>query len=391
MSARKNKGLGASWANKNVQKVEQAATAKLTDIQNAQKALEAQRKALQREQQAQQVNLSVVMLDQVLTHGDTQPRVQMDEATWQEYAERMLWDDASSRVLDPEGQQWPGLHLVAQGDQLWLADGFHRLHAAKQAGLTQFQAIIETGTQRDAIQMSLGANARHGKRRTNADKRRAVERALLDDQWVRWTDARIARLCYVTSSLVSKVRTSLEQTGEITYETILHGEDGREFEREVPVEVAPKAKREATKSKVAAKPNSEATHTTRLKRFSDLGRSKSVVDILVAYPANEKDWQHLLKAAQKRIADGGCLVVPVMSGSSWFWKGPQMMDRLTQEHNFQHPQLVHIQRFSRQYIVWRHNREGVLEHVADASELTQVNPANILVVGMALDDWAIEA
>lgn len=389
MSSRKNKGLGASWANKNVQKVEQAATAKLTDIQNAQKELEAQRKALQREQQSQQVNLSVVMLDQVLTHGDTQPRVQMDESTWQEYAERMTWDDASSRALDPEGQQWPGLHLVAQGDQLWLADGFHRLHAAKQAGLTRFQAIIESGTQRDAIQMSLGANARHGKRRTNADKRRAVERALLDEQWVRWTDSRVARLCHVTSSLVSKVRASLEQTGKITYETILHGEDGREFEREAPVvQASPKAT--PSKTKTIAKTKKEISQTTRLKRFSDLSRAKSTVDILVAYPANEKDWQHLLKAAQKRIADGGCLVVPVMSGSSWFWKGPQMMDILTQAHQFQHPQLVHIQRFSRQYIVWRHNHEGVLEHVADAAELIQNASASILVVGMALDDWVID-
>lgn len=46
---------------------------------------------------------------------------------------------------------------------------------------------VRPGSQRDAILYSLGANAAHGRRRTNADKRRAVQRMLSDEEWSRWS------------------------------------------------------------------------------------------------------------------------------------------------------------------------------------------------------------
>lgn len=45
-------------------------------------------------------------------------------------------------------------------------------------------------------------------RRTNADKRRAVETLLRDDEWGKWSDNEIARRCGVSQPFVSKLRTS---------------------------------------------------------------------------------------------------------------------------------------------------------------------------------------
>lgn len=45
---------------------------------------------------------------------------------------------------------------------------------------------------RDAILYSCGANDRHGLRRTNEDKRRAVKKSLEDPEWSGWSSNKIA-------------------------------------------------------------------------------------------------------------------------------------------------------------------------------------------------------
>ncbi|MEM1349667.1 MAG: hypothetical protein AAGI01_13990, partial [Myxococcota bacterium] len=175
---------------------------------------------------------SNVTLADVRTDGGTQPRVQLDDATLNEYAERMALDEDTGAVVDPEGRVWE--ELVVYNDEdgvLWLADGFHRMHAALLAGLAEFQVRYKSGSQRDAVRYSLGANATHGKRRTNADKRRAVERALRDEQWSTFTDARVAQLCKVTKTFVGNVRRELESEHAIPFQEILVSADGREFQR----------------------------------------------------------------------------------------------------------------------------------------------------------------
>ena len=63
--------------------------------------------------------------------------------------------------------------------------------------------------QRDAILFSVSANAQHGQRRTNEDKRRAVMRLLEDPEWSRWPAREIARQCGVTHPFVSALRDSV--------------------------------------------------------------------------------------------------------------------------------------------------------------------------------------
>lgn len=54
-----------------------------------------------------------------------------------------------------------------------------------------------------------GANASHGLRRTNADKRRAVMALLNDAEWSAWSNVEIARRCNVSDMTVKRVRDEL--------------------------------------------------------------------------------------------------------------------------------------------------------------------------------------
>lgn len=56
---------------------------------------------------------------------------------------------------------------------------------------------------------SSGANAEHGLPRTNADKRRAVEMLLADEEWVGWSNKQIAKACCVNPSTVDNCRNEL--------------------------------------------------------------------------------------------------------------------------------------------------------------------------------------
>jgi hypothetical protein len=83
--------------------------------------------------------------------------------------------------------------VFRDGVDLWVADGFHRTTGATQAGLTDIDAEVHPGDKRDAILYSC-AN-KHGKARTNEDKRRAVGRLLTDAEWSRWSNVEVARHC----------------------------------------------------------------------------------------------------------------------------------------------------------------------------------------------------
>lgn len=134
--------------------------------------------------------LEVIHLD-----GGTQPRAAISADVVDEYAEAMR-----------EGVAFPPVVVYNDGETYWLADGFHRYHAAQAAGLDSIRAEVKSGQLREAVLYSVSANADHGLRRTNADKRRSVLRLLEDPEWSKWSDREIARRCRVHHDLVSTLR-----------------------------------------------------------------------------------------------------------------------------------------------------------------------------------------
>ncbi len=61
-----------------------------------------------------------------------------------------------------------------------LADGFHRLEACKEAGLDSIPAIKHDGGKVDALRFAIGANSRHGRRRTQGDMSKAYGTAIAE-------------------------------------------------------------------------------------------------------------------------------------------------------------------------------------------------------------------
>jgi len=59
--------------------------------------------------------------------------------------------------------------------------------------------------------MSTEENSVTGIKRTNKDKRDAVELMLSDPEWSAWGDAEIARQCNVSPSLVASIRNGTEE------------------------------------------------------------------------------------------------------------------------------------------------------------------------------------
>lgn len=108
-----------------------------------------------------------------------------------------------------EGISFPPVTVYYDGEFYWLADGFHRVQAAAVAGIESIAADIRRGTRRDAVIHSVGANACHGLRRTNAGKQRAVETLLQDEEWGQWSDNAIAKACGVIQPFVGKIRSKL--------------------------------------------------------------------------------------------------------------------------------------------------------------------------------------
>jgi hypothetical protein len=121
----------------------------------------------------------------------------LSKATAGEYAEAMRAGAVFPPVVvfvDPKGAHW-------------LADGFHRCAGAELAGLAEVAADVRQGSRKDALLYAASANASHGLRRTNADKRRAV--LLVLGNFPKWSDRKVGEACGVDHKTVSAARASL--------------------------------------------------------------------------------------------------------------------------------------------------------------------------------------
>lgn len=131
----------------------------------------------------------------IRTDGGTQSRATLNDETTRDYMLDML-----------AGAQFPPITVFYDGAEYWLADGFHRVQAARQANIAEIEAQVIQGTRRDAVLHSVSANATHGLRRTNEDKRRAVLTLLTDPEWTKLSDREIARRANVSQPFVSALR-----------------------------------------------------------------------------------------------------------------------------------------------------------------------------------------
>jgi len=132
-------------------------------------------------------------LTAILFDSATQVRSEINSVVVDDYAERM-----------GAGDQFPPADVFEESGRYWIGDGWHRLLAAQKTGAVTFPCAVQAGGRQAAIRHALGANARHGLKRTNADKRRAVEIAL--KEFGTLSDRQIAEMCAVSDKTVATTR-----------------------------------------------------------------------------------------------------------------------------------------------------------------------------------------
>lgn len=183
-----------------------------------------------------QTTSEIVPIGSIVTDGGTQARAKLDQVTVDAYASDM-----------ESGAIFPPITVFYDGDRYWLADGFHRFAAHKSRGNSGVSCDVHPGTRRDALLFAAGANATNGLRRTNQDKRRAVQMLISDDEWAKKSDRWIAEKCGVSDKTVAKLRPPTAEVPQLPRT----GQDG-------------KTRQQPTKPAVQLKPKPEpALRTTQ--------------------------------------------------------------------------------------------------------------------------------
>ena len=144
-----------------------------------------------------------ILLASIELDVSIQCRADIDIATVDEYAMSM-----------EDGAIFPPVDLFGTEKKCWIGDGWHRVMAAIAIGLAEIDATLHQGDRLDALKCALAANAIHGRRRTNADKRRSVEVALRE--FPQKTDLEISEMCGVSDTFVGYMRPTSPTVGHET-------------------------------------------------------------------------------------------------------------------------------------------------------------------------------
>ena len=125
---------------------------------------------------------------------DGYPRDVIDTEVVAEYKEKL-----------EKKTQLPPIVVFEEGTRFHLADGLHRLEAHKELKRAKIAAVIHIGGSKDALIYAVGANDRHGKRRTSKDKKKAIELILHDESLREISLNAIANMCRVSWGTVKTV------------------------------------------------------------------------------------------------------------------------------------------------------------------------------------------
>lgn len=138
----------------------------------------------------------LLALDKIRRDGETQPRVALDEDHVAQLAKTLR-----------DGSSLPPITVHFDGEQYWLADGFHRVEAHLRCNKTTIDVRTMTGDQRDAFLYAVEHT--NGKELTLDDRRRCALRMVQDEEWSQWSDRTIGRRCGLDHVTVGKIRRSL--------------------------------------------------------------------------------------------------------------------------------------------------------------------------------------
>lgn len=236
-----------------------------------------------------------VELSRIRTDGDTQSRVNIDPSTVEDYTEDLK-----------EGAEFPPAVVFFDGKTYWLASGFHRVEAHRQASRKTIDCYVGEGSVADARFYAASCNADHGVRRTAADKRRAVLLVLADARTQDWTAAKIADYCGVSSSFVRAMQAAQQQMGVWKPRAGLFGPDELQTPPSPAARLAEKENASGTPSSAPA-----PAHVGKQEDEDDADLDLEEHDRVKILERARRTWAKLVRFAGKLHTDVDALVAVV--------------------------------------------------------------------------------
>ena len=131
-----------------------------------------------------------ISVDKIILKNEFQPRVEIDSEVINEYKEKM-----------DNGVEFPPLDVFKVENKYYLVDGWTRYYAYDKRNIEKVKCEVHEGTEDEAFNFTCSANDENGQKRTNEDKRRAVENCL--KRYPKKSDTAIAKICAVAVTTVS--------------------------------------------------------------------------------------------------------------------------------------------------------------------------------------------
>lgn len=208
------------------------------------------------------LDIELIRLDKLVQMRALGEGAHVDSSVVEEYREAMELEAV-----------FPPIVAYYDGVDYWLADGFHRIEAARSLKKKKLDVEVRKGTVRDAQLYAMQANLKHGARATRADKEKAVLFLLKDEEWSKWSQGDIAKQAGVAPSTVANIRQreGLEAPTERTYT-----KDGRvQTMKTKGIGKKPSAKKEEPKSgssstlQIGELPELDAKELKKAQDFAD--------------------------------------------------------------------------------------------------------------------------
>lgn len=176
--------------------------------------------------------IELIDIKNILTDKGTQSRVTLDQHAIKDYTkdlgeafkvyEEKAKDKSTVSAEDflENVDPFPPIEVYRDAEgHIYLTDGFHRLNSHRDAGYKQIKSEIIEGTLRDAILRSTAVNQGHGVRRSQKDKRRAIDILLADKEWSEKSNLWIASHAGVSEFLVRSMRPATQKSSTRTVRT----------------------------------------------------------------------------------------------------------------------------------------------------------------------------
>lgn len=235
----------------------------------------------------------LVGLSNIILLPELQVREKLDEATVEEYVERLK-----------RGEKAPPIEVIDAGKEhghhLAIVDGFHRFEAAKKQGKAKILVVEHTGLGRKGAYIrALKVNTSHGLRLSLAERQKAVKTILKDETWKDKTSNWIAEQVGVDHKTVESWRDKLSGNSQAETHT---GKDGKKYKAHKPKATPP-----AENSPSVAEPDEVREDATEVEGGAAAAASSDILALV-----KELSWEldhsnpteaerHALRALAARI------------------------------------------------------------------------------------------